>query len=471
MSKQKLTRREMLKVSALFGVGAVAAACVPAEGGTGAAASVDSGDDGGVEGAFWVLQGKDFHDGYNDYVRAQIVGYAEEQGWDLDISFVAGFTSGSGAAEKVAASVQAGNPPDLIIHTFGSVQMHSTLDAIVEVDDIMEDVEAMWGKAAPFMYIEHNLDGNWWMVPYHQRSGGGYYRRDVFDAAGIDLQAIRQYPELREACLEASNPDEEIFGWGITVNRSGDGNSIINRVKTGFGAAWQDETGQFVATNSPEMIDAMNFIKETYLDEKYQPMLPPGVLAWNDISNNEAYLGQKLGYTENAGTVYAKAVADGNPVAELTNYLKPPGGPAIQEFQTVPAKTWQIQKGAKNDAAARQTIRHFMLDLGRMDEMLESSPAYAIPAYTDLWDQSEYIQTSEIALQQKNSSLDASGINATIYPGPNTPAMSAINEAGIWNDMVNSIVTETASVEDAVAEAHDRMVGIFQEFGLPGTEG
>jgi multiple sugar transport system substrate-binding protein len=190
-------------------------------------------------------------------------------------------------------------------------------------------------------------------------------------------------------------------------------------------------------------------------------------LSWNDISNNEAYLGGKIGYTENAGTVYARAVVDNNPVAPNTGYLKPPGGPALEEFITVPAKNWELLRGAKNGAAAKDTILYFMLDLGRYDAMLNSSPAYALPCFVDLWDKSEAAQADPITLQQKSACLDESGIDATRYPGQATPALSAITEAGVWNDMVNAAITGTP-VEQAVKDAHDRMVQIFKEYGLPG---
>jgi multiple sugar transport system substrate-binding protein len=414
------------------------------------------------------LQKKDFHPGYNDFVRASITEYAAEQDWALDISYVAGFDSGSGVVEKLAASVESGNPPDLMTHDL-SVQLLRNLYVLHPVTDVVEEIEAVYGPAAPFLKQTLYLDGQWWVTPYHQRSGGGYYRRDIFDAAGIDLQEVRNYQVLREKTLAVSDPDNEMFGWGITVNRSGDGNSIINRIKTGWGAAWQDESGQFIRTNSPEMVEAMNFIKEIYIDPAWERMLPPGVLAWNDISNNEAYLGSKIAYTENAGTVFAKAVVDGNPVADVTNYLKPPGGPVIEEFQSIGSLNWYVFRGAKNIGPAKETILHFTADLGRMDEMLASSPAYAIPAYTNLWEMSEFTQGYEIALQQKPAALDDSGINADVHPGPVSPAMEAIDNGGIWNDMVNSFLTGTP-VEEAVAVAHDRMIIVFKEFGLPGEE-
>jgi multiple sugar transport system substrate-binding protein len=335
------------------------------------------------------------------------------------------------------------------------------------VSDVVEEIEAMFGKAAPKMYIDYNLEGQWWAVPYHQRSDGGWYRKSAFEDAGVDPATIKTYVDLADIALKISKPDEELYGWGMTVNRSGDGNYLINRIKTGWGASWQDETGQFITVNTPEMVEAMNFIKDIYTNPQWEPMLPPGVLSWNDTANNEAYLGGKLAFTQNGGTVYAKAVVDGNPVAEDTGYLKPPGGPVLEDFHIINGKNWMLLRGGKNPEAAKSTILYFTTDLGRYDQMLASSPAFALPCYTDLWDMSEFIKTDEVALQQKESSLDPSGIDPGPYPGPPSAALSAIDESGAWNDMVNAVLTGTAT-EQAVQDAHERMVAIFQEFGLPG---
>jgi multiple sugar transport system substrate-binding protein len=469
MAERSISRRQFLHFSGAAVSAIALAACAPVAPGAAPASDTAAEEAAPVrEGAaLWVVLKQDFHPSYNEFLRTQMTQWAADNGYAMDISDSAGFGTGTGEIEKLSASVQAGEPPDVMNHdSWGAVQVHN-LDIVQPVSDLVEQVEEVFGPAAPYLAQTTILDDEWWLVPYHQRAGGTYYRRDAFDEAGIDVQQIRTYDVLREACLEVST--SELFGWGMTVNRSGDGNTMINRVKTGWGAGWQDETGQFVRTNSPEMIEAMNFIKETYLDEKWQPMLPPGVLAWNDTSNNEAYLGGIIALTNNAGTVYAKAVVDGNPVAELTNYLKDPGGPVNQEFSAIGAKNWYLFKGAPNAEQAKKLIIDFTADLDRQDAMLASSPAYAIPAYTNLWDMSSFIKTNEIASQMKTAALDESGIDATDWPGPPSAAMAAINEGGIWNDMVNAFLTGTP-VEEAVATAHDRMVLVFKEYGLPGEE-
>ena len=110
--------------------------------------------------------------------------------------------------------------------------------------------------------------------------------------------------------MKISDPDKKRWGWGMTVNRSGDGDTGVNNILFWHGARWQDKDGQKVTLNTPEAVAAMEWLKETYSDPKWAKMLPPGVNAWNDISNNEAFLAGTLGMTDNAGTVLAKAYFD-----------------------------------------------------------------------------------------------------------------------------------------------------------------
>ena len=107
--------------------------------------------------------------------------------------------------------------------------------------------------------------------------------------------------------------------------------------------------------------------------------------------------------------------------------------------------------------------------MARYDETLANSPSYALPCYVDLWELSEYVKTDPVAKQQQEACLDPSGIIDLYYPGPKTVAMDALAQSGIWNDMVNAILTGTPT-EDAVKTAHDSMVTLFKEYSLPGEK-
>jgi multiple sugar transport system substrate-binding protein len=423
-----------------------------------------------VNGTFFMLQKKDFHPTFNEWFRAAFVEWAKERGWPLDISYMAGYTGGTPEIEKIIASVESGQPADLIMHNIGIVQLRQAR-ALEAVSPIVDEIEAKWGETTARTKNDWYTDDAWWAVPYFQRSDGGWYQEPVFADAGIDLPMVRQYTDLWDNLLEISDPDNSLYGWGVTINRCGDGDWFRNRVTHGWGAYIQDETGQYVTFDSPEMVEAMTVMTDLYMEDKWIPMLPPGVLAWTDGSNNEAYLAGLLAYTQNGGTVYGKAVQDNNPIKDVTRFHAPCGGPVNEEFNSLGSNCWYILRGARNYEAARESVLEFMLNLDKQDGVFAASPAFSLPAYEGLWDASEYIPTNPVALDQKAVALDTQGIVPQQYPGPAlNPAMSSAGSAGFQNDMVADILRGTP-VADAVKTCHDRYVQVFKEFGLPGEMG
>jgi multiple sugar transport system substrate-binding protein len=339
------------------------------------------------------------------------------------------------------------------------------------VSDIVEECIERWGEPSPRARTDYIMDGQWWAVPYFARSDGGWFLRSEFDKKGIDIQKIRSYSDLWEACLEVSDPSKEMYGWGVTINRCGDGDWFRYRVMHGWGAYAQDESGKFVTIDSEEMVAAMTAMTEIYMDKKWEPMMPPGVLAWTDPTNNEVFLAGKLAYTQNGGTVFGKAVLDKNPIVPNVGFHPPAGGPVNLEFNSLGANNMMLFKGARNPEAAKETMRHFLLSVESMDGIFSNSPAFSLPVYEKLWDESKYIPTNLTAMEQRPVAMSPSGnVLPATYPGPaHNPAMAAAGSAGIQNDMVADILRGTP-VAQAVKTCHDRYVAIFKEFNLPGEK-
>ena len=462
MAKSKLTRRSFLQLTGgALGVTALAA-CVPA----GEPAADDgSGAPAAAPGTLWVLHKQDFHPEYNDFMRAHIVQFAEDNGLELDVAFTSGFQGTGADVQKVAAAVQAGDPPDVWIDNQPAFQL-AQLGLVQDVTDLQAEVSATYGDPTPRVTKELLLDGKWAGVPIHTRSDGGFARKDLFDAAGIDLTEIRTLDALRDATLAVSDPGNELWGWGMTINRSGDGGYLIMRAVHGFGGAFQDDTGELVTLDSDETVAAVEWMVDTYTNPQYADMLPPGILAWTDISNNEAYLGEKVAYTQNAGTVYAKAVADGLPVAEKTTYHAPVGGPALQEFNGLGGMYGHVITDAKNTEKANELILSFFND-EVMTAIYESAVAYALPAYAPMWEW-ESVTSNPVSAQLKNAALDESAWNGIFFPGPNNGHMGAVQNTNVHTDMVANVINGQMTAAESVADAHAKMIGIFQEFGAAG---
>ena len=273
---------------------------------------------------------------------------------------------------------------------------------------------------------------------------------------------------LRDASLEVSDPANEMWGWGIPVSRNGDGAWMVNRAIHGWGATYTDETGEFVTLDSPEAIDAVNWLVETYTDPKWEAMLPPGIASWTGASNNDSYLGGIVAYTQNAGTVYAKAVTDGLEIADVTTYDFPKGGPVVEEFMGMGGMYMHMIEGAKNAAAVPDLFLSFF-EQETMEEMFETGVSYTLPAYEPQWEW-DVITRHSINDNMKAAALHPTAWNNAAWPGPDTAQAGAITANNIGTDMVANVLSGQMTAEEAVKDAHDKLVVIWQEFGAPGTQ-
>ncbi|MGI9147399.1 MAG: ABC transporter substrate-binding protein [Chloroflexota bacterium] len=429
-----------------------------------------------INGKLQVVQARDFHPDHNALIEAKVKEFATQQNYPLDHSYVEGYAGSGDVVQKLTAAVQAGDAPDVLIHTLQSAQL-KFLDIIEDVDALEKDLEKFHGKLNPASTRENQLDGKWWAIPHFIRAGGFWVRQNAFKEAGIDVNAdLGDLGKLREAALKISKPDKEFWGWGMTANRSGDGDTMLRNAIWMFGGQVADETGELVVLNKEpyrtNTILGLNWLKETYTDPKYAPMLPAGVAGWTDPSNNEAWLGGKVGLTNNAGTVFAKAVVDKNPVADDTYLiLQPKGlGPAAKSLMGAGgAMCFWIMKGSKNRDAAEQLIR-YMMDPGIYKQMFKISTGYVYPARDWGWDQPEITESNyakHVTDNWKKIASDPSGYLGTSYPGPPTPQIGALDNSNFLTDMFGEILGGK-SVEDALASAHTKAVQTFKEFGAKG---
>ncbi len=418
-----------------------------------------------ISGKLAVIQNKDFHPDHNDFVNKKIAEVAQAEGWPLDLAYVDGYVGAGNIVQKLHAAVQAGEPPDVMTHTLRPLQL-DFLNIVQPVSDVVTDLARKYGEPLPGFKTNNFLKSRWVAVPFFTRAGGYYVRRDVFQRHGINPDRdLETYEHVRAACLVVSDPEASMWGWGMTVNRCGDGESLVSNVIFMWGGQLVDESGEKVVLNSRETVEALTWLKEVYTDKKWERMLPPGVNAWTDPSNNEAFLAGQIALTQNAGTLYAKAQFDKNPLAQHISYLPNPAGPR-RRLQGAYGANWYIFNGARNADAARELIRR-LLSEPVQEFIFQTSIGYAMPAYGWGWDR-PVIKSDPVASRYIETAWDKSGFTGIFWPGPPTPAANAIDTSNFWTDLMGDILNGTR-VDEAVRAAHDRAVKVYREFGYKGA--
>jgi multiple sugar transport system substrate-binding protein len=219
-------------------------------------------------------------------------------------------------------------------------------------------------------------------------------------------------------------------------------------------------------------IAGLTWLKEVYTDPKYASMLPPGVGGWTDPSNNEAWLAGKIGLTNNAGTVFATAVVNKNPVADDSYLILQPKGMGPNGRVLMgpgDAMSFFIMKGAKNREAAEQLIRYLTTkDLYK--QMFTISTGYVYPAREWGWDEPEITESTyakHVTDQWRKISTDSSGYLMSHYPASPSPQINALDNTNFLTDMFGEILSGK-SVEDALKSGHDKAVQTFKDFGAKG---
>ena len=421
-----------------------------------------------VTGKLQVVQHQDFHPDHNEFLRAEMIEYCKVNGWDHEISYAAGFQGGGDLLAALTASVQAGNPPDYFFQDI-AVRQYQFSGVLAPMTDLTRELIGKYGEPPTGFEDTTFFDNEWWGTPFYTRGGGMYVRKDIFAHNGLDIDRDTEtYDKLRETALKISTPDSRLWGWGMTVNRSGDGNSMVQNVLFRFGATVQDREGQRITFSSPEAVRALNWLKETYTDQKWAPMLPPGVNSWTDPSNNEAFLAGTIAITDNAGTMYAKAVYDKVAHAKDISFIQRPVRYSDNKrLDSLAGDRHHLIQGARNKDATYDLIRHLQ-SRPVQQQLWRTSPGYTMPAYKDGWSD-PLIRENEVAQRSEPLAYpEGERFTGLRWPGPDHAAISAVNGGNYFTDMVAEVL-QGKPAQEVVDEYHKRFVQIFKEFGRRGA--
>ncbi len=461
--KKRMSRRDFLRATAASSAGLFAA---------GTPLRVLGQDDEeldlpqGEAGTLTVIHRTEYFEQVQTLFRDTVVEFAENGNLTLDIS-TANPESFGDFLSKMQAAVAAGNPPDIAYTSNVSIAQMHLLDLVEDVTDVVEEAVARYGAIMPGTSPEKNgmFDGQWKSIPYLANSGAWFARADKIAEAGFDITTdLETYDQRREVALAMSNADDEFWGWGLTPNQSGDGYGFLISLINAWGGSYTDETGLVVTFDSPETLAAVEWLTELYTSEEYAAALPPGILSWTDISNNEAYLAGTIGMTANAFSVYAAAKRDELDIFPDTAVLRPPVGPSGLRTEAGNQSWLTIFKGAPNVDDAKQLALD-LLDPANFTPMAELGGGLFLPAYEDLW-------TEELlAIDPNFATVRDIVANPDPYVGPSWPAdpnaaIDALRAASIPEQMMANITSGRMTPQEAVTEAHNQIVDIFEEGGI-----
>jgi multiple sugar transport system substrate-binding protein len=371
--------------------------------------------------------------------------------------------------QKMDAAVKAGNPPDFAYFDRFVPELYQLGD-IVEVSDVVSQITDAYGAPEDNVRINATVNGKYYGIPYSTQGAGYFGRKDWLAEKGIKISDVKTFENMRDVALEISDPSKNRYGWGMTVNQSGDGNGLIQTIINSYGGAGASDDGKKAIFNSPETVQAVTFLGDIYTNPKYKNMLPPGVLSWNDTGNNEAWLAGVIGFTTNQFSLYAQSKATKNPVYDQTVVFPGLTGPSVPSPLSFGNYTYfVIFKGAKNPELAKALAKYLVAGPALVN-MVKPANGLILPAYKKVWESDPYylngdpvFAASRAVVEQPLPIATKTGLH---FPQTPSPAWQQAYNGYVLTDMMGQVIQKGVKPADAVKQASDRIVAAFNQLGV-----
>jgi len=264
---------------------------------------------------------------------------------------------------RIASAIETRSGPDIIMMINNWAHLYS--GGLADVGDLAEEVAKRDGAFYEFVKTANFVDGHWKAVPLCSVNPTWNYREDWFKEEGA-AKFPDTWDELRKvgtALKKKGRPIGQAFGHSL-----GDPNQWAYPITWCFGGAEIDDKGK-VVINSKETIEALKFTVAFWKD-----CLDDGGLAWDDSSNNRAFLAGTIAATINGASIYFVAKRQFPDIAKAMNHAHMPKGPAGR-FYSLGGQARAVMNYSKNQQVAKEFIRWFM-DRPQYDKWMTTNDGY-----------------------------------------------------------------------------------------------
>jgi multiple sugar transport system substrate-binding protein len=366
-----------------------------------------------------------------------------------------------------AAEIAAGEGHDLIEYLSPPAALEQS---VMDMGDLVAEAADRFGEAVALTTRStfNPTTGKYYGFCHGWVPDPGNYRRSLWEQVDIP-DGPRTWMDLLEGGTRIK--DELGVQMGIGMSNELDSNMALRDLIWSFGGAEQDEE-ENVAINSPEVLAAVEYMKELY-----ERAMTPEVFSWTAASNNQLLIAGQASYILNSISAYRTLQGVDPATAEdvwFTPALTGPDGVGLVSQHVIPI--YIIPNHAANPSAAQEFILHLV---DNYNEAVNQSELYNFPAYPStvpqLFEEGGWLESDPYNSVPEDKLLllrDAEQWSTTIgHPGPANAAVGEVFGAFIIPTMFAQAARGEMSPEDAIADAEAQMTSIFERWRSEGLIG
>ncbi len=333
---------------------------------------------------------------------------------------------------RYAAEFAAGAGHDLIyfVGQILTAQYHKNLVDLGDLADALGKKHGGWIDSGKQL---GQVAGTWYAIPHFYISIPVLWRKDLFNAVGMDTP--KTWEDLRKAgrlCKAKGNPT------GMPFSHCNDANHNWRALMYCYGVKETDPSGQTPIIDSKETREALRFAKAMY-DEG----MTPEVFSWDDASDNRFLASGVASWIHDAISAFRTTEQTNPKVFQHTFMVPEVAGPAGVRNVSDP-NVFAIWKFSKNVQAAKEFISALH---DNHAAAMTASLGYNMPFLKEFYKKPMPGLGNDAKLAVLQDNLN---INAFFgYPGPITPAAQEVLTTFVVPDMFTR-VARGGDVDEAV---------------------
>src|SRR5499427_2323923 len=332
------------------------------------------------------LRWSDFVPASDQLLKSKIVPQCEKAlGTKLNVEMI----NANDIQARITAAIQSGTGPDIFYVIGNWPQLY--VESLSDVSDVAEELGKTQGGYYEVSRLVATLGNKWIGVPWTTGGGLVTYRKSWFAEIGYtDGKFPDTWDTLRDAGKKLKAKGRPL---GQTLGHTfGDAPSFWYPYLWSWGGKEVEADGKTVALNSKETVESVKFAVGFWKDAHDE-----GGLAWDDSSNNRAFLAGSISATNNGASIYIEAkrkpesypTEKGAPMWKDILHARIPEGPGGQ-FNLPGPFTDMLMGYSKNQKAAKDFLR-WMHSKPVFAEWFTSQQGYADGATRDwekdkVWD-------------------------------------------------------------------------------------
>jgi len=401
-----------------------------------------------AEGTFTYWGGLIFSEEANDMLVERIEQWGQERGIPVEVVMI----NQNETTQRVSAATEAGTLPDALDMGRDLMLLLSQAGSLEPLDDVYGQVGSAHGGWLPSSEAANNPEdfgGMRYGVPFGTSGNLINRRADVLEPAGF-VDAPTTWEEIGEMALTAQKPPEH-YGMGFALSNVGDGNLTTSMLQS-WGGRIADDAGTQCTIDSPETRAFLTWITDLYK----QGVFPSGATTWDGAGDNTAYQSGQALFIANPGSVYLNLVENDPELAEATKFSALPAGPVMRvapqgpNFRTIPS-TSRFKDQAKDLIA-------YLADDAFMTEYFAKAIYGPV-----LESQREFPIFVEGPVHQGLLDLAING-TAPAFPDVNNAAFAEYQTNFLTPKMIQRIVVDERSIDDAIAETQSACQAIYDKY-------